>query len=369
VLDVRPSRTVGRWLIIAVLQLAVFVALRFSDEPGFAFSMYALVPILLAVAWFDLAGGLVMAGLATLLFLIDGALTQHAPLVGAGLALATFNRATVFFGIAALVSALLRRERGLAARVREQQAELDELESLRAALTPRAVPTRPQLEFATAFVPAEGAVAGDFFLVTEGPRGSTTIVVGDVVGHDLGSARRAAFARAALATYARFTAHPAELLRLANTSLLESGDGGAQFVTAVCVTIDAAPENELCWAAAGHPPPWFLDSAEPLPGGRVGTPLGVGADTFTVEEGRTVLAPGAGVLLFTDGLTEGRRARRPRRERLDLFGEERARRIVLDQRGAPAVQVLDALVAGVTGFARGPLADDLCLVAVRAAGG
>ena len=35
-------------------------------------------------------------------------------------------------------------------------------------------------------------------------------------------------------------------------------------------------------------------------------------------------------------------------------------------RGAPLDQVLDALVAAVTEFAGGPLADDLCLVAVRA---
>ena len=34
--------------------------------------------------------------------------------------------------------------------------------------------------------------------------------------------------------------------------------------------------------------------------------------------------------------------------------------------GAPPVTVLEALVTAVTEFAGGPLADDLCLVAVRA---
>jgi hypothetical protein len=49
-----------------------------------------------------------------------------------------------------------------------------------------------------------------------------------------------------------------------------------------------------------------------------------------------------------------------------LFGEERARRIVLEQRDAPVGQVLAALTAAVTEFAGGRLADDLCLVALRA---
>jgi serine phosphatase RsbU (regulator of sigma subunit) len=364
VLSVLRSRALGRWALITALLLAVFVGLRFSDEPGFGFSMYALVPILLAVAWFDFVGSLVAATVATLVFVIDGLLTPAGPLVGGGLALATFNRATVFFGVAILVTLLLRRERALTARVHAQQVELTELESLRAALVPVAVPRRPSLELATAFVPAEGEVAGDFFLVTEGPRATTTVIVGDVVGHGLEAARRAAFARAALATYARSSADPVTLLRLANTTLLEAaGDG--EFVTAVCLNIGPAPRYEVCWAAAGHPVPWFLDTGAPLPSARVGTPLGVDGGTFEVARAQTVLSPGEGVLLFTDGLTEGRRTRRSSAEPLELFGDERARRIVLENAGASAPEVLDALVAGVTSFAQGSLADDLCLVAIR----
>ena len=77
------------------------------------------------------------------------------------------------------------------------------------------------------------------------------------------------------------------------------------------------------------------------------------------------LEAGAGVLVFTDGLTEGRVKREPDRP-LRLFGEERARRIVRERSGAPVEQVLAALSSAVTAFAGGPLADDLCLVALRA---
>ncbi|HEY4625772.1 MAG TPA: SpoIIE family protein phosphatase, partial [Blastococcus sp.] len=58
-------------------------------------------------------------------------------------------------------------------------------------------------------------------------------------------------------------------------------------------------------------------------------------------------------------------ARRPSHRSFELFGEDRARKIVREQRGAAVTGIVEALVAEVTAFAAGPLADDLCLVAVR----
>jgi serine phosphatase RsbU (regulator of sigma subunit) len=252
--------------------------------------------------------------------------------------------------------------------VREQQDEIAELESLRAALTPSGVPDRPHLRFATSFTPADGLVAGDFFLVVDGPSSSTTIAVGDVVGHGLEAARCAAFVRAALATFARFSSDPVELLQLANAALVEHDRDSRQFVTAVCLNIGPPPAQQVTWATAGHDVPWFLDTGAALPGGRVGAPLGVGADALTLEAGHASLAPGVGLLVFTDGLVEGRPARRDHGRPVELFGEERARGVVRDHLGAPVPRILESLVTAVTSFAGGPLADDLCLVAVRAEG-
>ena len=170
--------------------------------------------------------------------------------------------------------------------MRVQADTLAELESLRQALTPSDVPVRPHLQFATAFTPADGLVAGDFYLVVPGPAGTTTVVVGDVVGHGLEAARCAAFVRSAFATYARFTGDPAQLLQLANAALVEHGDDGAQFVTAVCLNICPPPGREILWAAAGHDAPWQLNTALPLSGGRAGAPLGVGSGQ-PEDRGRT----------------------------------------------------------------------------------
>lgn len=364
----RLTRPRDRWTVIAVLLIALWALVATASTPSLAVSMYGLIPIVMSAYWFELRGALVTAALATGMFVVDKLLAPSAELAGVTLWLATLNRALVFFGVGVLVTLLLRRERSLTLRVRAQEEELAELESLRAALTPADAVDRPHLRIATSFTPAEGLVAGDFFLVVDGPAGSTTVVVGDVVGHGLEAARCAAFVRAALATFARFTADPVQLLQLADTALAEHSAGETRFVTVVCLNIAPPPSRRVSWAAAGHEVPWYLDSAEPLDGGRVGAPLGLGMGPLTTEAGATELRSGEGLLVFTDGLVEGRSARRDPGRPLELFGEERARRLVREASGAPPAAVLETLVAGLTSFAGGLPADDVCLVALRAEG-
>jgi serine phosphatase RsbU (regulator of sigma subunit) len=357
-----PRGTAGRIALIAALLLVVSIVRYLVNNPSLAIALYALVPIVLAVYWFDLTGGLITAGVAIALFIADELVFPSPQLASGMLAVAAANRAIVFLGIAVLVAAMLQRQRTLTIRLREQQEQLTELEAIRSVLTPTDVPERPGLEIAASFTPAVGQVAGDFFLVVEGPADSTTVIVGDVVGHGLAAARCAAFVRAALATFARFSGDPVLLLQLANAALAESGLADARFVTAACLNI--AHGHEVVWASAGHDVPWCLDTAERLPGGRVGAPLGTGSDALEIAAGRMDLQPGTGVLLFTDGLTEARGRREPGRP-IELFGEDRARQIVRDQGGASAGQVLEALTSAAIGFSGGPLADDLCLVAIR----
>jgi serine phosphatase RsbU (regulator of sigma subunit) len=88
----------------------------------------------------------------------------------------------------------------LRGRLEAVERELDDLRAIRDALTPPELPQRPGLELAAAFLPAAAEhVSGDFYLVVEGPRDSTVLVVGDVVGHGVQAGRRAAFVRTAFA--------------------------------------------------------------------------------------------------------------------------------------------------------------------------
>ena len=189
-------------------------------------------------------------------------------------------------------------------RLRAAEHELEDLRAIRDALTPPELPQRPGLELAALFLPAaEERVSGDFYLVAEGPQHSTVLVVGDVVGHGLQAARRAAFVRTTFAATAPFSDDPRRLLSWANTALIERAGTSSDFISAACVTY--LPDQQLLrWAYAGHPPALWLDDGQELIAPTQGTLLGT---TPTPEAWRVPgVAPGGGVLLYTDGLTEAR---------------------------------------------------------------
>ncbi len=260
--------------------------------------------------------------------------------------------------------ARLRRE----ARVRDEELaalrerlwavehEMEDLRAIRDALIPPELPQRPGLELAAAFVPAEEHVSGDFHLVAEGPQDSTLLVIGDVVGHGLAAGRRAAFVRTVFAATAPFSDDPRRLLSWTNTALVERAGTGSEFVTAACVTY--LPGRRLLrWAYAGHPPALWMPDGRELVAPSQGIPLGIGENPGYVEGSLRSEGP-AGILLYTDGLTEARRAGKW----FGLEGVSAALGELQDPSASEAVAVLRARVAE---FAGATLTDDLCLLAAR----
>lgn len=245
---------------------------------------------------------------------------------------------------------------GLGQRLESAEHELEDLRAIRDALTPPELPQRPGLELAAAFLPAAETVSGDFYLVAEGPQDSTVLVVGDVVGHGLQAARRAAFVRTAFAATAPFSDDPCRLLSWANTALIERAGISNEFVTAACVTY--LPRDQLLrWAYAGHPPALWLDDGRELTTPRQGTPLGVRVDPGSVE-GSLRSTAGTGVLLYTDGLTEARHDDK-------LFGLDAVSAALEALHRPSPAEAVAVLRARVAEFAYGTLTDDLCLLAAR----
>ena len=242
-------------------------------------------------------------------------------------------------------------------RLETAQHELEDLRAIRDALTPPELPRRPGVELAAAFLPALAEqVSGDFYLVAEGPQDSTVLVIGDVVGHGLQAARRASFIRTTFAATAPFSDDPGRLLSWANTALIERAGTGDEYATAACITYH--PTDQLLrWAYAGHPRALWLDDGEELIAPKQGAPLGVIADPGCVEASRRLTA-GAGVLLYTDGLTEARRDG-------ELFGRDGVRAALGGPQKPSPAEAIAILRARVADFAYGSLTDDLCLLAAR----
>jgi phosphoserine phosphatase RsbU/P len=83
------------------------------------------------------------------------------------------------------------------------------------------------------------------------------------------------------------------------------------------------------------------------------------ANTADVSESVAVLSPGDMVVLYTDGLSEGRQDRA-------LFGDERIAEVLRVSGGLTAQKTADALVAAVLAFQDGQPRDDIAVVVVKA---
>ena len=109
-------------------------------------------------------------------------------------------------------------------------------------------------------------------------------------------------------------------------------------------------------AGPGHPPGALAGRRPRLIAPAQGTPLGVRADPgFGDGSGSTA---GAGVLLYTDGLTEARRDGKQ-------FGLDGVSAALGGLRRPAPTEAVAILRARVAEFADGTLTDDLCLFAAR----
>lgn len=206
-------------------------------------------------------------------------------------------------------------------------------------------------------------VGGDWYdaFVTES--GDTTVVVGDVTGHD----RKAAAAMAQLRNVLRGVAQslpdsPARVLSALDRSL-----GNLQvdtLATAVLVQVRPDPDPDhgngvsylVQWSNAGHPPPVLLqpDGTSVLLDSEPDLLLGLQPGSPRVDH-HVRLLPGATLLLFTDGLLERRVG--------DLdAGLERLRKATEKHAGLSSEALCEALLAGLDD----PLGDDVALLALSA---
>jgi serine phosphatase RsbU (regulator of sigma subunit) len=338
-----PNAT--RIAIVCAASVGVFVTWISTDiGANVGLGFFYAVPIGLATWWGGPRWGAVAVAGCCALYLL-GAAIQPVPDLG----ILVLTRFSAFLGVAVLTA--LVRERMI---VLEHSAE--ELEAIRAALTPSRLPELPGVEAAAAFVPSEHGVSGDFYLVTDGPDGSTVAVVGDVVGHGPKAARLATFTRARFAAFVAGTSDPAELLMLANQALAERPRGERQLVSAACARF-RAEDARLAWAAAGHPPPLRLPELEELPSRGSTFLLGASAD-LTLANAEVAMGAEEGVVIYTDGATDVRRQGA-------LLGLDGLARLLSPLAGLPASTIASRAEKAIMEWADEAIRDDLCLLVLR----
>ncbi len=181
-------------------------------------------------------------------------------------------------------------------------------ETLQRSLLPEHIGDSDSLELVARYRPAAlGAkVGGDWYDVVTLPGERTLVVIGDVLGHGIHAAAWMSRMRTAFHVYALEGLSGAEILGRLNTYMTIAAGEEPTMASMLVADYDART-NSVRFANAGHLPPVLraapgdaeLLSIAP------GTPIGAVADA-TYEQTVAALAPGATLLLYTDGLIERR---------------------------------------------------------------
>jgi hypothetical protein len=213
--------------------------------------------------------------------------------------------ANFLFGVALLLFLVLRTVR--IARSRAAMAtDLHAVQSVQEILLARASHPTPGFRVEHVYHPAS-EVGGDFFLVSPGPDGSLTAVVGDVSGKGLVAAMRVSMILGVLRREEQ--RDPSTIMRNLNDALMMQGEMG--FTTACCVKLER--DGHYTVANAGHISPYIGGEEILTP---ASLPLGLEADG-EYEQISGYLPAGKTLVLMSDGVVEARSAKG------ELYGFER----------------------------------------------
>lgn len=208
-------------------------------------------------------------------------------------------------------------------------------------------------------------IGGDFFDAVLDPSGTVHAIVGDVCGHGPDEAALGALLRVSWrALVLAGVAEPQLLPKLQEVLVSERHD--PRLFTTVCTMAitphGAGGAGSGLVRLAGHPPPVLLGPHPRTEPPKVGLPLGIDANAQWVPREMT-LDPGWSLLLYTDGLIEGRGrgGDEPLWEEglLALLGENAA--IPLDVLPGKLVELAEEINGG-------PLADDVAILLLSGEG-
>ncbi|MBD3347877.1 MAG: SpoIIE family protein phosphatase [Candidatus Eisenbacteria bacterium] len=237
------------------------------------------------------------------------------------------------------------------------EREMEVARTIQMELLPKKFPSVPGLDLFAFSLPARH-VGGDCYDIIELGQGRLAITIGDVAGKGTPAAILMANVQAAVRALSESGVPACQLIEKVN-SLVHRTTEDSAFITFFYCVLDTTT-GHLRYVNAGHNPPCVLKpdgSKEYLDRG--GVVIGIMAGSG-YEEGETVLHPGDGLVLYTDGITE---AMNPDG---DMFGEDRLERVLALHRDASAREIEERVYDDVKRFTSGAAqADDLTMVVVK----
>jgi sigma-B regulation protein RsbU (phosphoserine phosphatase) len=244
-------------------------------------------------------------------------------------------------------------------RAEESEARAHDLvQALQQVLVPPVPPRIPGLDVAGVYRPARHGeeVGGDFYDVFQTGPDRWVVVIGDVCGKGVRAAIVTALLRYSIRAAAAAGSGLRSVLAQVNQTMLDDGTDRSSTVAAVeLVRTGRGWSATVC--CAGHPLPLLVRRGEPAEQvGAPGTLLGILPQPAFHEVG-VELAPGDQLVLYTDGVTEGRRG-------AELYDLDRLRQMAQDG-GPDAAALAGRLVDDAVAFQGGTTRDDIAVVVVR----
>lgn len=251
-----------------------------------------------------------------------------------------------------------RRNWGEHAAYMALRREVDIAADMQRRILPQSMPARVGFEAATIMRPARG-IGGDFYDIFAIDENHLGVTIADVSGKGVPAAFYMAVASTAMRSVGLSALPPGECLSEVNESLV-GRDIPGMFVSAFYAVINTADWTVRC-ANAGHSPPLLCTTA--------GTPTQFASEGGPVmgiltgeryAESRFELAPGASLLLYTDGVTEAYDRHRQQ------FGDARLAAVVAANSRASSSAQIGALERALDAFTEGAEQhDDITALALR----
>jgi GAF domain-containing protein len=215
----------------------------------------------------------------------------------------------------------------------------------------------PGVDIGYIYIPSE-ILSGDYFEVISLGEKHFSLVIADVSGKGTQAAIYNARGKYIIRSYAKAGYSPGHILTLLN-QLMEEETGWDKFISLLYIDVDLK-KMKITYSSAGHEPLILWDDSEKEACllGAPNLPIGVFPGTVYDEMTRDV-APGDIMLLYTDGITEGRS-----REG-DFFGTERVVEILKENFHLSAQALANKIHTRVQKFTRRNITDDLSLLVAR----
>ena len=237
------------------------------------------------------------------------------------------------------------------------KGELEVAREIQLAMLPAGTYSSHDIEISGATRPAN-TVGGDFYDVLPLPDGRVILALGDVAGKGSPAALLMALLLAVLRTLVDEQLEPSELVRRLNMQICRHSPR-SRFITLFFAVYEPAT-GVLTFVNAGQNPPLLRrasGSYERLTA--TGVALGM-FENSTFGEGRTMMAAGDQIVLYSDGITE---AEDPDGQPLEEAGLEH---VIEGYATSSASQLASRILAAVETHARQPrFADDLTILILK----